>query len=213
MKTLFATYITFLATFTLIGCGDDSSTSSSPPSIPETFIGLQEKIHDFGYAEVKEIYFPPSSYTTRKDELSTYEGDPCTWQICSYEMNTKDKVGGEINYIKNHYFIFSAQDIDPDSIQVYPYQGLGYFNVEMKSLDEKNLIHWRDKQSETPDDEWVQSKSPNANFVIGNDRELAMEAAEAFKKAVLECKNQPRPVLISLSTQFRGPVQPCSFDL
>jgi hypothetical protein len=190
-----------------MGCGNDSSSSGSSLS-KESFNWLKENIHLNGYGELKEIYYPPSSYTTRKDEINMYEGNPCIWEICSYEVNTRNNVHGKINYLKNHYFVFSAQDIDPDSILALPYQSQGYFMIEMQTLDNKDLIHWMDKNSITADDNWVQSESSKANFVIGNDPDLAKVAAETLKKAILECKAQPNVNSISMAP-FTGPVKPC----
>ena len=130
------------------------------------------------------------------------------WQICSYEVNTKDNVHGKINYLKNHYFVFSANDIDTESIMALPYQSQGYFIIEMQTQDNKDLIHWMDKNSITSDNNWVQSESSKANFVIGDDPDLAKTAAQELKKAILECKTQPNTISITVAP-FSGPVKPC----
>ncbi len=205
MRFFIPTFI-ILSTLAIFGCGSDSPSSTSLNT--ESFNWLKQNIHLHGYGELKEIYYPPSSYTTRKDELNIYQDNPCIWEICSYEVNTRNNIHGKINYLKNHYFVFSAQDIDPDSIIALPYQSQGYFMIEMQALDNKDLIHWMDKNSISADDAWVQSESSKANFVIGNDPDLAKMAAETLKKAILECKSRPNTNSISIAP-FSGPVKPC----
>ncbi|MFI5389925.1 MAG: hypothetical protein ACHQYQ_01085 [Bacteriovoracales bacterium] len=202
----FTRFFISIITLALIGCGRSSSSSSGLNK--ESFNWLKENIHLHGYGELKEIYYPPSSYTTRKDELNPHQDNPCIWEICSYEINTKDNAHGKINYLKNHYFVFSAQDIDPESIVALPYQSQGYFIIEMQTQDNKDLIHWMDKNSITSDDNWAQSESSKANFVIGNNPDTAKMAAQELKKAVLECKYQPNSISVTMAP-FSGPVKPC----